>query len=66
MKFKPNEGNYFVRVGCSNCGLRKKIEIRKGVTVTDFPCPNCGVKFLETIESNDAVFIRSMRRLSRD
>lgn len=27
---------------CGNCGYSGDVEIKKGVTVGDAPCPNCG------------------------
>lgn len=35
--------NYKVKVHCTNCGLKKEIEIPVGVERKKQPCPNCGI-----------------------
>ena len=32
---------YIVDIFCTNCAYRDKVEINKGTTIDEFPCPNC-------------------------
>jgi predicted RNA-binding Zn-ribbon protein involved in translation (DUF1610 family) len=32
---------YIVDILCTNCGHSEKVEISKGITIDEFPCPNC-------------------------
>jgi len=43
---KEQSGCYSVIVSCRNCGLSRKVFIKKGCYVCDSECPKCGTKSL--------------------
>lgn len=36
------DGTYKAKVYCSNCDFRAEIDIPKGQTIDEAPCPTCG------------------------
>ena len=42
-----SSNTYTIKVCCSNCDLRRTIEIPKGKKIDEMACPNCGTKELD-------------------
>lgn len=47
---EEQKNTYSVRVKCFNCGLKKRIEVQRGVRVDDSKCPNCGCRSIDKCE----------------
>lgn len=37
---------YYKKVRCENCGYSGELEIPQGLTVQEFPCPQCNTRSL--------------------
>ena len=46
---KIDDKHYAVKVKCSNCGFKGKVTFQKGRRVRTSDCPNCAVRFIETL-----------------
>jgi len=54
---ESNKSIYEAYIFCTNCYVNKKIEIIKGLKISDVNCPNCANTTLE-IDPNGEIFNR--------
>ncbi len=58
---EPNKSSYEAYIFCTNCHVHKKIEINKGLQISDVECPNCANNTLK-IDPNGKIFNRPKPR----